>query len=360
MGQGGVLIGRVLILLGLAVVAHAAFAAEPVPIRVVVVTTFEQGEDTGDAPGEFQNWVERLPLKEIIPFPQGYHALRYNRDQHVLGIVTGEGKSHAAASITALGYDPRFDLSKAYWILAGIAGIDPSKGSVGSAVWAHYAVDGDLGYEIDASEIPKDWPTGIIPYDRSTPYEQPVPSGHSNWADQLFHLNEGLADWAYHQTIGLTLADDATLQKVRARYQHDPKALTAPMVLLGDTLTADRFWVGRKMTGWSEKWVDYWTHGKGVAVTSAEEDTGYLQALSFLAQVKRVDFARAMDLRTASDYTAPPDGEDAAHFLAGEAHGALSGYREALDSAYVVGSKVVLELAGHWDKYEDHIPTATP
>jgi purine nucleoside permease len=50
----------------------------------------------------------------------------------------------------ALGMDPRFDLSKAYWLVAGIAGIDPADGSLGSAAWAEWVVDGDIGYEIDA------------------------------------------------------------------------------------------------------------------------------------------------------------------------------------------------------------------
>ena len=31
-----------------------------IPIKVVVVSMFEYGDDTGDAPGEFQFWVEKL------------------------------------------------------------------------------------------------------------------------------------------------------------------------------------------------------------------------------------------------------------------------------------------------------------
>ncbi len=71
--------------------------AEPIPIKVVVVTMFEKGEDVADKPGEFQNWVEKLPLPESIPFPQGYRDLRYS-DRGILGIVTGMGISKAAAS----------------------------------------------------------------------------------------------------------------------------------------------------------------------------------------------------------------------------------------------------------------------
>ena len=99
--------------------------AETIPVKVVVVSMFERGADTGDQPGEFQYWVERLPLSKTLAFPQGYRPLRYNTARGVLGIVTGEGAERGAASIMALGSDPRFDLSKAYWVVAGIAGVDP-------------------------------------------------------------------------------------------------------------------------------------------------------------------------------------------------------------------------------------------
>src|SRR5882724_9821970 len=93
----------------------------PIRVKVVVVTMFEQGEDTGDAPGEFQLWVEREHLDRVLPAGSGYHQLRMNKDR-VLGMVTGIGTAKAAASVMALGMDARFDLTKAYWIVAGIGG----------------------------------------------------------------------------------------------------------------------------------------------------------------------------------------------------------------------------------------------
>ena len=103
----------------------------PIPIKVVIVTMFEVGADTGDRPGELQYWVERSHLDKILPFPQAYHDLRLNRDG-VLALLTGRGTAKAAGSIMALGLDPRFDLRKAYWIVAGIAGVDPADASLGS------------------------------------------------------------------------------------------------------------------------------------------------------------------------------------------------------------------------------------
>jgi len=122
--------------------------------KVVVVAMFEAGADTGDRPGEFQYWVEREQLTQVHEFPQGYRDLRSNADGSVLGVVTGVGTAKSAATIMALGLDPRFDLSQSYWLVAGIAGIDPHDGPLGAAVWAEWVVDGDLGHEIDAREMP--------------------------------------------------------------------------------------------------------------------------------------------------------------------------------------------------------------
>src|SRR5258708_40190239 len=182
----------------------------PIPVRVVVVTMFERGADTGDEPGEFQNWVENEKLDRVIQFPQGFHHLRMNSDG-VLGTVTGVGTARAAASIMALGLDPRFDLTKAYWLVAGIAGVDPEDASLGSAAWAEWVVDGDLGHEIDAREIPKDWKTGYVPLRKSVPYEQPRQSD----VQGTFHLQPALVDCAVRLPHDVALQSTTALQQDR-------------------------------------------------------------------------------------------------------------------------------------------------
>jgi purine nucleoside permease len=119
---------------------------KPVQVKVVVIAAFERGEDTGDTPGEFQLWVEREHLDQVLSLPGGYHHLRMNKDG-VLGMVTGVGTAKAAASVMALGLDPRFDLTKTYWLVAGIGGGDPADVSLGTAVWADHVIDGDLAFE---------------------------------------------------------------------------------------------------------------------------------------------------------------------------------------------------------------------
>ncbi len=151
-----------------------ARAEKPWPIRAVIVTTFEVGNDTGDAPGEFQFWVEREHLNQVIdPFPgRGVHPLRTNKDHTILGMVSGTTLVNATASMMALGLDPRFDLTHAYILINGIAGIDPHIGSIGSAAWARFVI-GDVAREIDPREAPKAWPYGIFPTSAKQPNPPP-------------------------------------------------------------------------------------------------------------------------------------------------------------------------------------------
>jgi len=338
---------------------RAAADAAPIPIRVVVVTTFEVGADTGNAPGEFHHWVKRLPLPQTLPFPQGYRALRYDPARGILGIVTGEGAERGAASIMALGSDPRFDLSHAYWIVAGIAGVDPLAASVGSAAWATWVVNGDLGFELDARDMPAGFSSGIIPFQRTAPYALPVPAAESIRGEEAYRLNGGLARWAYQLTQHVALPDDARLRALRAPYLTYPNARRAPFVLLGDSLCGDRFFIGTHMNAWARRWVDYWTQGRGRYVMTAEEDAGIMQSLTFLAQAKRVDAARVLVLRTGSNFTAPGSDKTTAYTLL--VHDAdptgESASREAFEAAYRVGSRVVTELSGHWVRYRTHVPS---
>ncbi|MBD5634002.1 MAG: purine nucleoside permease [Candidatus Eremiobacteraeota bacterium] len=335
--------------------ARAAIA--PIPIRVVVVTTFEPGADTGDIPGEFQYWVERLPLPDTLPFPQAYRHLRYNAAKGVLGIVTGEGAERGAASIMALGSDPRFDLSKSYWVVAGIAGVDPNVASVGSAAWANWVVNADLAFEVDARDMPAAWSTGIVPFDRAAPFASPAPEADSMHGVEAYRLNSGLVEWAYRSSAAVPLADDPNLARLRAPYAKFPNAMRPPFVLQGDSLCGDRYWIGASMNSWAERWVSYWTGGRGSFAMTAEEDAGILQSLTFLAAAARGDGRRVLVLRTASDYAAPGAGGTAESLLAHDAElGGESAYREALEAAYRVGSPVVDELSSHWSRYAYRIP----
>ena len=326
-------------------------AASALPVKVVVVTMFEVGADEGDRAGEFQLWKTRRNLTQTFPF-LGYRDLHYDPESELLVLVTGIGTARSAAAIMALGMDPRFDLKKSYWLVAGIAGFDPADASIGSAAWAEYLVDGDLSHEIDAREIPADWPFGYFARYTKRPFDvdKPAPTG------EMYRLDKGLVDWAFELTKDMVLADEDTHAKAhRALYTKHPKAQLPPFVLKGDHLAAYTFWHGVLLNDWANQWVDYWSEGQGEFVSSAMEDTGTYLSLSWLDRIGRVDVSRLLVLRTASNYTMPPPGVSAADNLLAENKG-YSGLSLAVESAYQVGSAVVDELIANWEQYEQALP----
>lgn len=329
-----------------------AFArSKPIPVRVVVVAMFELGEDTGDKPGELQYWVERDHLDRVYPLAAGYHAVRMNRDGE-MAVLTGRGTAHAAATIMALGLDPRFDLRHAYWVVAGIAGGTPERVSLGSAVWARWVVDGDLGYEIDGREIPQDWSTGFVPLLKTRPFETPA----SPLEGQVYALNPGLEAWAFAQTKDVSLEDTAQLKRARAAFD-GTAAQRPPFVAEGDEVSSSTFWHGKLMDRWATQWMEYFTGGKGQFATTAMEDTGTLESLRLLANAGKVDWQRVMVLRTVSNYDQQPRGMSAAESLEREKVGTYSGYLPALEAAYQVGHTVVSELLSHWSRYAGATPS---
>lgn len=301
----------------------------PVAIKLVIVTMFDPPARAANWPSELTRWVERLPLPERLAFPLGDRELRLNRERDVLAVVTGVGNTKAAATIMALGLDARFDLSRSYWLVAGIAGADPNAMTLGSAAWADWIVDGDLANDIDPREMPPDWPTGRVPLGKSAPY-QPPPSTLTT--TMAWRLNPALVDWAYRLTRGLASPDGSA-------------------VLTGAVLASNSLWHGVLLNRWAAAWVKYWTGDEGRFVAAAMEDAGIVSSLHALARAGRVERERVLILRTASNYVVPPAGVAPAESLAGEMSKGFSAYDRALDAAYRVGSVVVNELMSHWEKY---------
>jgi purine nucleoside permease len=266
-------------------------------------------------------------------------------------VLTGQGTAHAAATIMAVGLDPRFDFSHAYWLIAGIAGGSPDRISLGSAAWARWVVDGDLGYEIDAREIPQDWTTGYLPLRKKTPFEAPA----EPLEGQVYAVNASLTEWAFDLTRATPLDDSDKLKEIRSHFDGDA-AQRPPFVTLGDEISSSTYWHGKLMDAWAAEWVRYFTGGKGEFATTAMEDTGTLQSLEYLARAGRVDKNRVLVLRTVSNYDRQPQGLSAAESLARQRIGAYAAYLPALEAAYRVGHAVVNELLTHWQMYEATIP----
>jgi purine nucleoside permease len=329
--------------------AAAVAEAQPIRVKVVVVTTFEVGADTGDQPGEFQFWAEREKFDRKITVPGMVHPV-YANAQGELAVVSGT-TVRCAEQLMALGLDPRFDFTHAYWILAGIAGVDPADASLGSAAWARFVVDGDVAYEIDSREVPPAWPYGLIPIGGKKPNDVPHSEGWEP-AVMAFPLNSALVARAYALSKDVALLDTPKMQAFRAAYAGFPNAQKPPFVLIGDVLGSSRFWHGAIMTRWANDWTTLWTKGRGNFVMTAMEDQGYAAALTELGGMGKADFQRVLVLRTASNYCMPPPGETAVASL----DAGFVGYLSSVESAYRVGSVVAHDILAHWDEtYADGV-----
>jgi purine nucleoside permease len=333
--------------------------------KVIVLAGFEVGDDTGDAPGEFQYWAEREKLTGTLVVPGAPHPLRYNADG-LYGSVAGNTRDKflstvpASELIMALCLDPRLDLRKTYWIINGIAGIDPAAGSIGSAVWAANVVDADAMREIGGADIPKGWPYGLFAIGTMGPNQ--LPKTHADaggWGGATlsysmnYPLNVALANWAYDFSKShVTLRDAPDLKAWREKYTGYSAAQKPPKIMMGATLSTARYWHGPARTQWARDWVKLWTDGKDHFTTTAMEQAAYVGTLQRMAKQGYVDFSRVMMLRGASNYCMPPPGQSVLTTIGDESLGT----KPAFEAEYRAGSVVAHELIRHWGRYEANPP----
>jgi purine nucleoside permease len=178
------------LLAGASVLAAALFAGpsfaddDARSVKVMIINMF------GGTPFPFSEasaFTANLGLTESIPvrgLSPDYPNILCNSDD-VCQMVAGEGHANVAASTMALILSNKFDLRHTYFLIAGIAGIDPHEGTTGSAAWARYLIDYGISWEIDAREIPGTaadpttpvWPYGylaIFPTDTTVPVSPPL------------------------------------------------------------------------------------------------------------------------------------------------------------------------------------------
>ena len=336
-----------LVCLAASCVGAWAQSATPAPraLKVLIITMFEP---------EATPWIEPLHLTEKVPVPgllPESPALRCNTDDVCL-LTAGMGHTNVAASTLAVTLDPRLDLTHTWFLIAGIAGIDPAQGTIGSAAWARYLVDFSIAHEIDAREMPKPWKTGYFGIMTQGPGEKPKFDYHT----EAFQLDEALLQKALALSRNAQLEDSDKARAYRARYRKAP-ANQPPAVIQCDTLAGDTWWHGHLLGEHAREWTRLLTDGKGTYCTTQQEDNATYNALMRAAAAGRVNIKRLAVLRTGSNFDRPAPGQTAHASLIASTTGASGGFMPATRNLYKVGGLLVDDIVRHWDQWREGVPS---
>ncbi|QKX60520.1 uncharacterized protein TRUGW13939_07665 [Talaromyces rugulosus] len=317
--------------------------SEQLAPKVFIVAMFDQ---------EAANWLSdesELKFEHTISIPglsHGYEEVHCTADKAVCLVVTGIALVNAALTLSALTSSALFDLSKTYFILSGIGGVNPKVATIGSVALAKFAVQVDLQLEFDAREIPSTWLTGYVPMGAKS---------HDSYPDtimgsEVFELNDNLRQLALSFARRAALVDSPAASKNRALYANSPggvydAATSKPQVIEGDVTTSNMFFHGNNLCEGFEKVAHLYTSGQAAYYMTAMEDTGTLAALLRAAMQKRVDFSRVILMRAGSNF-------DRSHSLSELAslpfifdHG---GFTPACRNLYLTGINVVEGILNDW------------
>ncbi|KAM0371735.1 hypothetical protein ACHAPY_009674 [Fusarium culmorum] len=243
---------------------------------------------------ESRNWLDpssALPFSRKIRVPglaRGYEDIHVTEDGDVALLVVG----------TAF-----FDLTKSYFILTGIAGVNPKRTTIGSVAFAKFAVQVDLQLEFDAREVPSEWGSGYVPMGAGKPDQFPgIVHG-----SEVFELNSALRDYALSVAKGVDLQDSPVAAEHRALWKNSPEgifdaATQKPSVLEGDVLSSNTFWHGHRISEAMEKVAKVYTAGQAEYTMTAQEDNALLAGLLNAALQGKVDFSRILLIRSASNF----------------------------------------------------------
>ncbi|KUJ13148.1 purine nucleoside permease [Mollisia scopiformis] len=299
----------------------------------------------------WQSAPDRLDVKvNLIHIPglwKEYPKIYCSKDADVCQVVTGEGLINAALTISALVASPLLDLSKTYFLIAGVAGINPKMGTVGSVVLSRYAVQVDLQYEFDSREIPTGWKTGYVPQGANNPTEAPK----FIYGTEVYELNSKLRKLAKGFAERATLSDSEAAQAFRSRYSGPSSnvfeaATKSPSISEGDVLSANTFFHGHLLCEAFEETCRSFTNGKGSYYVTAQEDNGTLAALHRGAVSKKLDFSRIIILRTGCNFDRPPPAE----FSEMPLHSSHGGFEIAIENLYSSGIEIVEGILLGWQE----------
>lgn len=125
--------------------------------KVFIISMFSPEGEVWYGIPEFDLLALNITVPGLSPLFPDAHC---TADGDVCELVTGESEINAATTIASLVRSPRFDLTSTYFMIAGIAGVNPEVATICSVTFARYAVQVALQYEFSQFEIPTNFTTG--------------------------------------------------------------------------------------------------------------------------------------------------------------------------------------------------------
>ena len=295
---------------------------------------FEIGENSGDRAGEFQHWFERYWAdSEPIATPGALNPVFCNTDG-VCGAVLGMGKVSSSASMQAILLNPALDFSEAYFVLSGVAGTPPSRGTIGDVNWATWLVDYDLGHRWDQDEV--------------APGEPLFMPRKGYQSIRVYQLDPTLVNWAVRFSEGVELANSPEAQAYRMRYP-DAAARRAPHVGTGTHMTGDTFFHGPGLSDEAQYMAKL--YGADDYVITEMEAAGITQVIS-----RQYGTDRVLSLRGAVNFDQGNPNETTLEHLDPAPGETAGGFAETVSNVELVGSKVVDEIVADWPNWQSGPP----
>ncbi|KAH8652258.1 purine nucleoside permease [Xylariales sp. PMI_506] len=301
-------------------------------------------------------WYDNLPgsgygdlLAQNISVPglsPIYPEVHCTASGEICQVTAGESEINAAASISSLVLSSDFDLTSTYFLLNGIAGVNPKLGTLGTVAVAKFSVQIGLQYEVDAREMPDNFTTGYVAYGNSMPNQFPT----EYYGTEVMEVNEALRDLAFSFASNANLSDATAAAEYRAKYASSDlyaAGAAAPGVVKCDTATSDVYFTGNLLSEAFENTTMIWTNQTEMTYCmTAQEDSAVLQSLMRAALAGLVDFSRAILVRTASDFDRPPPDVSAyQHFFVNS----QGGFEIAVENIYNAGIEIVKGILGSWN-----------
>ena len=320
--------------LGLSHAAAADASSEPMRVKVFIAAMFEFPKNSGRRAGEFQHWYERYWTNGAPIAVRGALNPVYCDQDGVCGAILGMGKVASSSSMQAILLNSKFDFSQAYYILSGVGGAPPSRGTIGEVVWATWLVDYDLGHRWAADEVKPGEPL-FMP---RKGYE----------SVRLYHLNPALVDWAMRLSVGTTLKDSAAAEAYRLRYPQEA-ARRAPFVATGTHMTGDTFFHGPGLSAQAQYIAKL--YGADDYVITEMEGAGIAQVIA-----REYGTDRVMALRGVVNFDQGNPNETTLQHLDPAPGQTAGGFDETVENIELVGSRVVDRIVSDWPHWSTGVP----